>query len=361
MRNTWLAAVAALKKKLPAMPACIVLIALAVSGSVEAWADDPNTAQAVGARATAEFSQGNYAAAIADFSAFIQLVPNSEPAYYNRGVTYFRQGNYAAALADLNTALRMNPNDALAYSARGMIYGSQGNYAAALADFNSALRIDPQLQLASRHRASILQILAKRQQEQAAASQQQAAAGGGNAGDNGAKGLPPNVAVNTVMNAPLGVPSCISIQKAGTRWNSPKAAIDPQVVTTVRMTNTCGKDVLLLARYSADGMGWSDPAWSGGAMLFTGGALRSWPVGPARPVLPFPATDRDMVYPFHPGTVEAEIIHGAAKVYGPINFKLAYCPRLTTVDGAQRINVFFHQAPADGVGRFSCVPLPKGY
>jgi hypothetical protein len=128
------------------------------------------------------------------------------------------------------------------------------------------------------------------------------------------------------------------------------------------MTNSCGKDVLLLARYSADGDSlWSDATWEGGAMNFTTGALRAWPVGPARPNLPFAATDRDMVQVMAPGTMEAEIIHGGAKVYGPINFKLGYCPRVATVDGAQRINVFFHQVPADGVGLFSCVPLPKGY
>jgi hypothetical protein len=45
----------------------------------------------------------------------------------------------------------------------------------------------------------------------------------------------------------------------------------------------------------------------------------------------------------------------------PINFKLAYCPRLATVDGEQRINVLFHEAPSEGVGRIACVPLPKGY
>jgi hypothetical protein len=187
--------------------------------------------------------------------------------------------------------------------------------------------------------------------------------GPGNApsASDGPKGPVPNVAVNTVMNGPAGLPACISIQKVGTRWASPKAEIDPTVVTTVRMTNACGKDVLLLARYAADGMGWSNAAWFGGATLFTGGALRSWPVGPARPVLPFAATDRDMVEPLHPGTVEAEIRHGDAKVYGPINFKLAYCSRLATVDGEQRINVLFHEAPSEGVGRIACVPLPKGY
>jgi hypothetical protein len=179
--------------------------------------------------------------------------------------------------------------------------------------------------------------------------------------NDGPKGPVPNVAVNTVMNGPAGLPTCIRIEKVGTSWNSPKAEIDPQVVTTVRMTNACGKNVLILVRYSSDGdNNWTDAVWKGG-MLFPNGALRSWPVGPARPVIPFPSTDRDMAEPFEPGTVEAEIIHGAAKVYGPINFKLAYCPLAVKVDGEWRTNVLFHEVPADGVGRIVCVPLPKGY
>jgi hypothetical protein len=179
--------------------------------------------------------------------------------------------------------------------------------------------------------------------------------------NDGPKGPVPNVAVNTVMNGPAGLPTCIRIEKVGTRWNSPKAEIDPQVVTTVRMTNACGKNVLILVRYSSDGENnWTDAVWKGG-MLFANGALRSWPVGPARPVIPFPSTDRDMAEPFEPGTVVAEIIHGAAKVYGPINFKLAYCPLAVKVDGEWRTNVLFHEVPAVGVGRIVCVPLPKGY
>jgi tetratricopeptide (TPR) repeat protein len=352
---------AALKKKLPTMVAG-ALVALTVSGAVKAQTGEPNTAEAFNSRGIAEARQGNQAAAMADFDAALRINPNYALAYFNRAVTYTLQANYAAALAEINTALRIDPNDARSYGLRGTIYADMHNFSAAIADLDTALRINPQFQGASDTRAAVMRYLAKQQQKQAAASQQQAATGGGNAGDSGAKGAPPNIVVNTVKNAPLGLPSCISIQKIGTRWNSPQAAIDPQVVTTVRMTNGCGRDVLLLARYSADGdSNWSDATWRGGAMNFTNGALRSWPVGPARPNFPFAATDRDMVQVMASGTMEADIVHGAAKVYGPINFKLDYCPRVATVDGAQRINVFFHQVPADGVGLFSCVPLPPGY
>ena len=91
-------------------------------------------------RAQLYFSNGDYDRAIADFSAFIRLRPNSVVAFNERGLSFGKKGDYDKAIADYTEAIRLNPVwSALPYYNRGSAYEKKGELEKALADFREAL------------------------------------------------------------------------------------------------------------------------------------------------------------------------------------------------------------------------------
>jgi Tetratricopeptide repeat len=91
-------------------------------------------------RAQLYFSNGDYDRAIADFSAFIRLRPNSVVAFNERGLSFGKKGDYDKAIADYTEAIRLNPVwSALPYYNRGTAYEKKGELEKALADFREAL------------------------------------------------------------------------------------------------------------------------------------------------------------------------------------------------------------------------------
>lgn len=90
-----------------------------------------------------KIQKGDYEAAIADFSQYLQLKPNGIKAYYQRGLAFHKLENHQNAIADLNQYLQFNPNHAEARYSRGLIRSELGDYNGATADYTKAMSINP--------------------------------------------------------------------------------------------------------------------------------------------------------------------------------------------------------------------------
>ncbi len=106
------------------------------------WLDGKNTALALTNRGGARQVKHEYALAIPDFSAALQIDPGIQQAYADRGASYAHLGNYDAALADLDRSLSMRPSDPIALNTRCWTR-ARANVAldAALIDCDSALAL----------------------------------------------------------------------------------------------------------------------------------------------------------------------------------------------------------------------------
>lgn len=62
---------------------------------------------------------GEYATAIEDYTAALEVDPNNSYAYYNRGITRDRMGDYASAISDFSTAISLDASNADFYHNRG--------------------------------------------------------------------------------------------------------------------------------------------------------------------------------------------------------------------------------------------------
>ncbi len=69
----------------------------------------------------------------------IALNENNYHAYFNRGCIYYRQGQYVAAIEDFSQAIRLQPNLAQAYVNRAISQDQTGQKNAAVQDLNIAL------------------------------------------------------------------------------------------------------------------------------------------------------------------------------------------------------------------------------
>jgi len=94
-------------------------------------------------RGMAYFAEGDYEAALADFTESIRLNPQNAKALYHRGVTLQVLEDYEAAREDLSQAVRLNPFQFDALFQRAQTYYHLGDYSRALDDCEKALLIDP--------------------------------------------------------------------------------------------------------------------------------------------------------------------------------------------------------------------------
>jgi tetratricopeptide (TPR) repeat protein len=69
--------------------------------------------------------------------------PNSKVLYSIKGKLAYEQGNYAAAIADYTSALNLDKNLVSVYANRGKAYLKAGKFRDAVNDFNKALKEDP--------------------------------------------------------------------------------------------------------------------------------------------------------------------------------------------------------------------------
>jgi tetratricopeptide (TPR) repeat protein len=90
-------------------------------------------------RGKAYLTSGNTDAAIADFSAALNVRPNYIDAYIERAVAYRTKRQYDLAIADLTGAIRLRPRHPRAYLQRMSIYAALQRYDDELADCNALL------------------------------------------------------------------------------------------------------------------------------------------------------------------------------------------------------------------------------
>lgn len=94
-------------------------------------------------RGVAFYNNGQYLAAIEEFSAAVREAPNSPTAYNNRAIARVRTGDVTGAIEDYTRAIALAPYDAELYFNRGNAFIAAGHHGAALADFNRAVQISP--------------------------------------------------------------------------------------------------------------------------------------------------------------------------------------------------------------------------
>ena len=93
---------------------------------------------------------GEYAAAISDFEAALELVPNFPEAYINRGNAYYYSGQVKLAIADYNQAIQRRSSKLhTAYFNRGLVNENQKRPDLAFADFVRANELKPDWVLAA--------------------------------------------------------------------------------------------------------------------------------------------------------------------------------------------------------------------
>src|SRR5262245_16371472 len=94
-------------------------------------------------RGVAYERNGDYKAAIADFSERIRLDPRDPYAYSRRGNAYLRSGEYGHAIIDFGEAIKRMPKKSRGYVERGRAYLAKGEHDHAIADLGHAIRVDP--------------------------------------------------------------------------------------------------------------------------------------------------------------------------------------------------------------------------
>ncbi len=105
---------------------------------------DPRYHKTYGNRGVIHLREGNFDAAIADFTLALALNPSDATnAYNNRGYAYARIGDIQSALANYNRAIELDPNNFKAYMNRATIFKDRGQFSRALDDLHSAHGIDP--------------------------------------------------------------------------------------------------------------------------------------------------------------------------------------------------------------------------
>lgn len=119
-------------------------------------------------KAIQQYEARQYDAAIANYTEYLKIKPNSSSAYFNRGLALYNKAQaspseplYRQAVADFSKAIEIKPNDAAFWSARGSAYARlivvdfERSRTQAIADLTQAIKLDPKLASAYRERAIV--------------------------------------------------------------------------------------------------------------------------------------------------------------------------------------------------------------
>ncbi|QQS32055.1 MAG: tetratricopeptide repeat protein [Acidobacteriota bacterium] len=122
-------------------------------------------------RASEQLTAGQNDAAIANFTEYLRLKPNSSAAYYNRGLALYNKAQiaptealYRQAAGDLSKAIEIKPNDADYWTLRGMVYNRlvlvdfKPSLAQAIADLTQAIKLNPRHAGAHRERGIVYEL-----------------------------------------------------------------------------------------------------------------------------------------------------------------------------------------------------------
>ena len=103
-------------------------------------------------RGLAQFAKGDFEAAVADLSLFIQSYPNDEKGYQARAAAHLRQRKLDLAIADYTSVIEINPSSPVstyyAYVYRAEIYCEKDDTDRSIADATKAIEINPKFAFA---------------------------------------------------------------------------------------------------------------------------------------------------------------------------------------------------------------------
>ena len=98
--------------------------------------------------AEAQFSNGNYDAALLGYEKSLMEAPDFVPAIHARGRTLMFLNRFEEALAEFDQAIHKKPDFAISYANRALIKDHQGRYEEALQDYEHAFKLEPELKFA---------------------------------------------------------------------------------------------------------------------------------------------------------------------------------------------------------------------
>lgn len=88
--------------------------------------------------------QGNYTAAVLEYTLALAADPRHFKSLFNRGFAYDKLGEYEAAIKDYSTAIEVNPDYAFCYYNRGITYDHMMDLQQACRDFSKAIELLPE-------------------------------------------------------------------------------------------------------------------------------------------------------------------------------------------------------------------------
>jgi tetratricopeptide (TPR) repeat protein len=108
-----------------------------------------NTESVPGAKpfkeAEAQFSKGNYDAALLGYEKSLRESPGFVPAMHARGRTLMFLNRFEEALAEFDQVIDKKPDFAISYANRALIKDRLGRYEEALQDYEHAFKLEPEL------------------------------------------------------------------------------------------------------------------------------------------------------------------------------------------------------------------------
>lgn len=122
-------------------------------GQEQAAGTDPEDAGACNRRGIAFAGQGEYQAAIAEFTRAIRRDPTCADAFYNRAMVSIEIGNVGQAASDLGTVIEIRPGFVEGHIRRGRLYVAMNEHDKAVQEFTKAVEVDPKCAEAIFHRS----------------------------------------------------------------------------------------------------------------------------------------------------------------------------------------------------------------
>ena len=117
--------------------------AAAIGDYSTALSKNPRYAAAAFNRGNAQYAMHHYDQAIADYSLALDIDVTNARALNNRGAAWFKKGNLQSALANYSMAIALNDDDPDVYLNRGKVYEAMGQPDKAREDFLQVKKIDP--------------------------------------------------------------------------------------------------------------------------------------------------------------------------------------------------------------------------
>jgi len=105
---------------------------------------EPEDARAYNLRGVACAKQGDYQAALAEFTRAIRRDPTCVDAFCNRALVYTALGNLGPAASDLGKVVEIRPTCVEAYIRQARLHAAINKHEEAISDLTKALEIDPQ-------------------------------------------------------------------------------------------------------------------------------------------------------------------------------------------------------------------------